>query len=145
MKEEELEKEPASEDLEQEIDRYWCSLFTNINLKRNPDTQSRDIFIPEPQYNERGARFAYALCIDWKDESDCEGITLTPDLIRSFARHFAQWQKEQMMKGAIEGEVETLYRHIVYVESVGFDSGSIRENKQGVFAGDKVKVIIIKE
>lgn len=49
------------------------------------------------------------------------------------------------MKDAIEGEVKTLYRHIVYVESVGFDSGSIDENKQEVFAGDKVKVIIIKQ
>jgi hypothetical protein len=50
-----------------------------------------------------------------------------------------------MMKDAIEGKVETLYRHIVYVKSVGFDSGSISENKQRVFAGDKVKIIIIKE
>lgn len=57
----------------------------------------------------------------------------------------AKWQKEQMLKDAIEGEVKTLYRHIVYVESVGIDSSSIRENKQDVFAGDKVKVIIIKE
>lgn len=61
------------------------------------------------------------------------------------AKHFAQWQKEQMIKDAIEGRVETLYRYYVCVRSDAFDSGSIDENKQRVFAGDKVKVIIIKE
>lgn len=70
---------------------------------------------------------------------------LTPENALAAVELAREEMKEQMMKDAIEGEVKTLYRHIVYVESVGFDSGSIDENKQGVFAGDKVKVIIVKE
>ena len=84
-------KQAAIDNLEQEIDRYWCSLFTDTKLKRNPNTQSRDIFIPDPPYNERGARIGCALCIDWKDEHDCEGMTLSPGFIRGLARHFAEW------------------------------------------------------
>lgn len=29
--------------------------------------------------------------------------------LRVFARHFAQWQKQQMLKDAVEGEAEELY------------------------------------
>ena len=70
---------------------------------------------------------------------------LTPENALAAVELAREEMKEQMMKDAIEGEVKTLYRHIVYVESVGFDSGSIDKNKQSVFAGDKVKVIIVKE
>ena len=66
-------------------------------------------------------------------------------LVRIHAPELLKLAKKELTKDAVDGEVKTLYRHIVYVESVGFDSGSIDENKQEVFAGDKVKVIIIKE
>lgn len=54
-----LIKEPASEDVEKEIDRYF----------------------------------------------NTEGIPVTGGALRDTARHFAQWQREQMMKGAVNGWV----------------------------------------
>lgn len=82
---------------------------------------------------------------EWKRYCDSKGGGAVTMNVKDVAKHFAQWQREQMMKDAIAGEVKTLYRHIVYVESVGFDSGSIDENKQEVFAGDKVKIIMVKD
>lgn len=58
-------------------------------------------------------------------------------LIAIVARHFAEWQKEQMMKDAVEGEVENSCFGIVY----------LRKNlmNEGYSTGDNVKIIIVKE
>jgi len=54
------------------------------------------------------------------------------------ARHFAQWQKEQMMKDAVEGEVVKTIDGSLRVSSYIF-------KREGFEFGDKVKVIIVKE
>ena len=90
-------------------------------------------------------KFPYETEKECKDEFTRNLRNGIIDLLRQTFDLGMEYNEKEMMKDAIEGEVKTLYRHIVYVESVGFDSGSIRENKQDVFAGDKVKVIIIKE
>ena len=60
------------------------------------------------------------------------------------AKHFAQWQREQMMKDAVEGYIEGDQRnqedepYDVYAVSDSLDTTKFK-------IGDKVKVIIIKE
>lgn len=53
---------------------------------------------------------------------------------RDIARHFAKWQKEQMMKDAVEMTVEN-----------GIYLSSIDCAKLGYKLGDKVKIIIVKK
>lgn len=55
------------------------------------------------------------------------------------ARHFAKWQQEQIMKGAVNGgcfSYRNGYKHI---------SCDIDEHLTDIKLGDKVKLIIIKE
>lgn len=55
------------------------------------------------------------------------------------ARHFADWQKQQMMKDAVKGgcfSYRNGYKHI---------SCDIEENHTDIKLGDRVKMIIIKE
>lgn len=88
--------QPASEDLEQEIDRFF----------------------------------------------NTEGIPVTVGALRDTARHFAQWQKEQMMRDAIDAAIVE-----VTVGRTGSDLDlliSIPESL-GLKDGDEVKVIINKE
>lgn len=70
-----------------------------------------------------------------------DGDTITPNDfckgLRSFAHHFTQWQKEQMMKDAAEGQFD--YNHIIVPYS---ELARVFPNGKD---GDKVKVIIIKE
>lgn len=61
--------------------------------------------------------------------------------LRKTARHFADWQKQQMTQGALNGyyncgtiEVEDSYSSIIH-----------KMKKLGILFGDKVKLIIIKE
>ena len=60
--------------------------------------------------------------------------------LRKTARHFANWQKQQMMKDAIEGIVTTNIDGWINVMT-----GFIRPKEAGANFGDKVKLIIIKE
>ena len=68
------------------------------------------------------------------DVEDCKWCDLV-----AFARHFAQWQKEQLMKEAVEGYVSsTKGDHFGCVTSMPTDLGKL-------YCPDKVKLIIIKE
>lgn len=89
-------QEPASEDLEKEIDRYF----------------------------------------------NTEGIPVTGGALRDTARHFAQWQKEQMIKDAIECHIDYYDGPILNFTQKQLDDAL---EKNGAKIGDKVKVIIIKE
>lgn len=55
-----------------------------------------------------------------------------------YARHFAKWQKEQLMSEAVEGEVLDL--GINYL-----DLSLIDAEKIGIKESDKVRIIIVKE
>lgn len=58
------------------------------------------------------------------------------------ASHFVEWQKQQMMKDAVEAEVFVDY-------NINFGYGSLTANidldEQHLKEGDKVKIIIVKE
>lgn len=74
-------------------------------------------------------------------------------LIAIVARHFANWQKEQMLKDAVEGEVcGRVYDHInvrfadgvcKYLEPKNISHIPADVSKYKV--GDKVRIIIVKE
>jgi hypothetical protein len=144
-----------------------CDKLTSGNVA-HLSAQIKGMAIRSAEYLKKQEPASEDFESEWKRYCESKGGGAVTMNIKDVAKHFTQWQKEkdkkelqiaeehgiltgmnmereQLLKDAIEGEVETLYRHIVYVKSVGFDSSSIRENKQDVFAGDKVKVIIIKE
>ena len=62
------------------------------------------------------------------------------DEIQESFRVGAKWQKEQMMNGAVDGEIRCYYDYGYCAESEGFDAPARR-----LSSGDKVKLIIIKE
>lgn len=100
-----LPEEPTSEDLEEEVDRYYS---------------------------------------DWQFDDD----TVYEDM-RNICRHFAEWQKQQMMKDAVEGEVRKGYvgNQIAvsskdeHVEYVAFDASYA----DAFCVGEKVRIVILKE
>lgn len=77
-------------DLEKEIDKWWCSQFTDYSMVRVPNHK----FVPKPEYidpnfkqSETGkTKIGYKLCVDWKIDSDA--IEWNPDAIRNFAKYF---------------------------------------------------------
>lgn len=77
-------------DLEKEIDKWWCSLFTDYSMNRVPNHK----FIPAPAYidsnfkqSETGkTKIAFELWMDWKVDSN--DIEWDSETIREFARHF---------------------------------------------------------
>lgn len=85
------------------------------------------------------------------EEENCSGVM--PHIV-SAAKHFAQWQKEQMMKDAVEGMVCGKVIDHINVRVEGYNAltpSNIthipceRKNFHKFKIGDKVKVIIIKE
>ena len=60
-------------------------------------------------------------------------------MIAIVARHFAEWQKEQMMKDAVEGEIQMRYSGSLCAKTIRV----INEDKFKL--GDKVRIIIVKE
>lgn len=58
----------------------------------------------------------------------------TLSILTNIARHFAEWQKEQLMKEAVEGEYD------FYPAAVYLDVPIPKMNH-----GDKVRIIIVKE
>ena len=77
-------------DLEKEIDKWWCSLYTDYSMMRVPNHK----FVPEPAYldsnfkqSEIGkTKIAFELWMDWKVDSN--DIEWDADTIRNFAKHF---------------------------------------------------------
>ena len=59
------------------------------------------------------------------------------DTFKNIARHFAQWQKEQMLKEAVET--------VVSLEAGGFPVVEFGVGKFGLKVGDKVRAFIVKE
>lgn len=62
----------------------------------------------------------------------------TLSILTNVARHFAEWQKQQMLKEAVEGKVYFQMGGIKRVKSDDFENPDI-------YFGDKVKLIIVKE
>lgn len=75
-----------------------------------------------------------------EDEIDawCRKVITGLPIVKEAARHFAGWQKEQMIKDAVDGEV-------TYGKSLSIPSLGYVLDKNGLDFGDKVKLIIIKQ
>ena len=76
---------------------------------------------------------------DWispSNEQSVEGV-LPLSEFAFYARHFAQWQKEQMMKEAVEGEITKDNRGNKVIRAGVF-------NKDFEY-GDRMRIIIVKE
>lgn len=91
---------------------------------------------------------------EWKRYCDSKGGGAVTMNIKDVAKHFAQWQREQMMKDAIEGNVCGKVIDHINVRVEGYKAltpSNIthipceRKNFSKFKIGDKVKVIIIKE
>ena len=63
----------------------------------------------------------------------------TLSILTNIARHFTEWQKEQMMKEAVEGEIQMRYSGCLCAKTIR----SINEDKFKF--GDKVRIIVVKE
>lgn len=77
---------------------------------------------------------------DWispSNEQSVEGV-LPLSEFAFYARHFAQWKKEQMMKDAVEG---LICATIMGTNAISFLSTLPKE----LMAGDKVRIIIVKK
>lgn len=59
---------------------------------------------------------------------------------KDIARHFAEWQRTKMMEAAIDGKIK-IYNY----GRKGVCISNLKELLKGFNAGDKVKVIIIKD
>ena len=83
--------------LDSEIDKFWCSLFTDYKMKRIPGHK----FVPEPAYIDEKFRqckngktkIAYELDLDWKNDFDV--IEWDVDTIRNFAKYFYNLSKNR--------------------------------------------------
>ena len=76
----------------------------------------------------------------WEDDPHIKWPKCPYKDFKNIACHFANWQKQQMMKKAIEGIVTTIIDGWINVMT-----GFIRPEEAGANFGNKVKVIIIKE
>lgn len=68
----------------------------------------------------------------------------------AFARHFAEWQKNQMLKDAVEGSITSANGALGYdIAAFRFDDNHkytiLLPHKEGRKYGDKVRIIIVKE
>lgn len=83
----------------------------------------------------------------WESFADeMEGPHNLYDIYARLAHHFAEWQKQQMLKDAVEGKVLELgetYKDL----TISVEGKELNEalHPLGVKDGDKVKVIIVKE
>lgn len=99
----------------------------------------------EPVSNDLEAEFV--LYLKHKFHIPQEGNTLktdgwspSPYDILDIAKHFANWQKEQMMKDAVETTVSSMVHQLIVTDYI-----IVNAEQFGLKKGDKVKVLIIKE
>lgn len=74
-----------------------------------------------------------------EDVFDWDDIAI---VIEDTAKHFAQWQKEQMMKDAVNARIIAIGQNAVVKEE---NEDDFRKCLSKFQDGDNVKVIIIKE
>lgn len=99
----------------------------------NSAKSSKDL---EDVANEYGKETFVNECIE-------NGVCDNNDLADAF-KAGAQWQKEQMMKGIIEGTVNSELGSVITTNNKGTVLTE-RFNLENLHIGDKVKVVIIKK
>ena len=80
---------------------------------------------------------------EWKKYCDSKGGGAVTMNVKDVAKHFAQWQREQMMKDAVNAHIIAIGQNAVVKED---NDDDLRKCIISKFKdGDKVKVIIVKE
>lgn len=115
-----------------EIERAVLSgAYSGLNLAR------------DKRYEEN--RQEESVSEELEDEIDawCRKVITGLPIVKEAARHFADWQKQQMMKTAIETEVvdDSFGQQVGEVPAIRYDV----QPEDNLEIGDKVKLIIIKE
>ena len=86
---------------------------------------------------------------EWKRYCDAKGSGAVTINLKDVAKHFAEWQKEQIMKDAVEADIAESFTPVSESPNIymhGFTC--VYEEKEStpyVVAPCKVKLIIIKE
>lgn len=145
-----LPEEPASEELDTEIAIMW-SKSCHLNKERD----KRIATLTSIEFTEIARHFAEwgrnhfenkseTVSEDFEEEYEKYFKTHETDIVlnpytncKDIARHFTEWQKQQMMKDAVESIVEDWCGDSPEI--------AIPLNPQDFKNGDKVKLIIIKE
>lgn len=71
---------------------------------------------------------------------NAEGECVTVSEIKDIVRYFVKWQKEEMLKGAVEARMDVFKNLRCQTNSQEYS-----EAVRTICAGEKVKLIIIKE
>ena len=110
---------------------YWSGFFTCLK-----EITSIVDSLPEESANE-----------DLEEEIDawCQNVITGLPIVKEAARHFADWQKQQMMKDAVHAIVDNPFR--MEFPNIYPDYRELKDycDKNGIKDDDKVKLIIIKE
>lgn len=118
--------------------RFWAKNFQRRLLWKK-DPANKDIEL-EKELNS----FFYPH-IPWGDFSETERDDIR-EWSTKIAKHFAAWQMQQLMKGAIDATVESnpdAHGADYGLQKLHIDYGQLEA--KGIKPGTKVKVIIIKE
>ena len=102
-------EEPASEDLEEEIDKIWKTC--------NPIDEGMGV----------------------------ETANIHIEQFDDIAKHFVEWQKQQMIKNAVDGCVSPIVKEDVSSHNLFISTPQLYKELQKYKDGDKLKIIIVKE
>lgn len=129
--------------LKKELDGYsalealdYIESYINT-LPEEPVSQDLDEEIGKYTTNELLKKRNHSTGIYHLTQKDCDDI----------ARHFAEWQKKQMMKDAVDGVVHHFADDELAAVHYNDPKGtpmSIYVSSKGLSAGEKVKIIIAK-
>ncbi len=118
-----------------------------INTKTHEVKEVDLDFTKEPVSEELDTLVEEEWLFNEKIEVDClESIPLTKSDLSALVQRIANWQKEQMMKGAKSG-IGNYDNYIKFEDGTWIDLDPSEQLKPAfnVNEGDKVKVIVIKE
>ena len=116
------DEEPVSDDLEEAAKDYSCSY--------------KPLFPPS---EKRGRLLGFTAGAKWQENKDQETIKLAED--HAFLAG-ADWQREQMMKEAVEGFVAT---HMTSAGTKMAVNSGYLPKEMGIKSSDKIRLIIVKE
>lgn len=109
----------------------YCSAACSVRIEEEPASEDLEEEIGKYTTNHLLKKRNHSTGVYHLTQRECDDI----------ASHFAEWQKQQMMKDAVDGEV--MYSFGTALEKQ-YKVTSERIKMDGLKLGDKVKIIIIK-
>lgn len=161
-----MPEETASEDLVEELDNFLkdpvfgklINRYAGIALARHFTEWGRNHFEDKSEMVSEDLEKEIKRYINEEVTVTSENVVVSKHHeFRNFyvenlvdaARHFAEWQKQRMMKDAVEAIVSQVpcLNEIIFRNPASVQWGYLPSemNKLGVEKGDKVKIIIVKE